>query len=230
MTVSNGVAQDLARRADLPQNRIVTIYNPVVNQEIFELKTRQPVDHPWYAPGEPPLVLSVGRLNLSKDYSTLLKAFANLRSKRPARLMILGEGELRTELECLADTLGIAGDVALPGWTSNPFAHMARASLFVLSSAFEGLPTVLVEALACGCPVVSTDCPSGPAEILDGGRYGRLSPVGDAAALADAMAATLDSPLPPDVLRKRADVFSVDAAIDRYLQLIAPAPAARDAV
>lgn len=227
--VSEGVAEDLVRRLGLPRERIATIYNPVMGDGVLE-KSRQPVEHPWYAAGEPPVVISAGRLNVQKDFPTLLRAFARLRAGRPARLMILGEGELRSELEDLARTLGIAEDFALPGWAPNPIAHMARASMFALSSAWEGFGNVLVEALACGCPVVSTDCPSGPAEILDGGRYGRLAPVGDDRALADAMAATLDSPLPPDVLRKRADVFSVDTAVDRYLQLIAPAPASRDAV
>lgn len=217
--VSQGVADDLVRRLGLPRERIATIYNPVMGDGILE-KARQPLDHPWYAPGEPPIIISAGRLNVQKDFPTLLRAFARLRSERRARLMILGEGELRPELEALARTLGIAEDFALPGWAANPVAHMARADLFVLSSAWEGFGNVLVEALACGCPVVSTDCPSGPSEILDGGRYGRLAPVGDAEALAAAMAKTLDAPPAPEVLRARAEVFSVDAAVDRYLDLI----------
>jgi PAS domain S-box-containing protein len=114
----------------------------------------------------------------------------------------------------------IADDVDVPGFVPNPLAYMARAAVFVLSSTWEGFGNVLVEALACGCPVVSTDCPSGPAEVLDHGRYGRLVPVGDEAAMAEAILATLDAPPDPVLLRARARMFSVDQALDRYLGLL----------
>src|SRR5690606_37626457 len=134
----------------------------------------------------PPVLVAAGRLVPQKNFPLLLAAFAQLRAQRPARLLILGEGRERPRLEAAAHELGIAADVALPGHVDNPYAAYARASLFVLSSDWEGLPTVLIEALACGCPIVATDCPSGPAEILQGGRYGSLVPMGDAAALAQA--------------------------------------------
>ena len=134
--------------------------------------------------------------------------------------MILGEGGKRDDLEQQVRELGIEADVELHGFVDNPFAWMSRASLFVLSSAWEGSPGVLVEAMACGCPVVSTDCPSGPDEILAGGRYGRLVPVGDDAALADAIAETLDATIDRTALRTRAREFDVDRAVERYLNVL----------
>jgi len=194
----------------------------VVGAEMLE-KARAPLEHPWFAPGAPPVVLGVGRLAPQKEFPTLIRAFARVRSQRPARLMILGEGKTpdrRAALLALAGELGIAEDVALPGFQPNPFAYMARASLFVLSSAWEGLPGVLVQALACGCPVVSTDCPSGPAEILEQGEYGRLVAVGDEAALAEAIGSTLDNPPERDKLRARGADFSIDLSVDRHLDVL----------
>jgi len=149
----------------------------------------------------------------------LIRAFAEVRRQRPARLIILGEGEERAELEALIGQLGVAADVSLPGFRDNAMAYMAKSAVFVLSSAWEGLPTVLIEALAAGTRVVSTDCPSGPREILQGGRLGALVPVGDAPALAIAIAATLDrsvDAVPTEALKP----FTRDAAVDHYLQLI----------
>jgi len=221
-TVSNGVSDDLAGCANLPRSSVTTVYNPVVGAEMLE-KARAPLEHPWFAPGAPPVVLGVGRLAPQKEFPTLIRAFARVRSQRPARLMILGEGKTpdrRAALLALAGELGIAEDVALPGFQPNPFAYMARASLFVLSSAWEGLPGVLVQALACGCPVVSTDCPSGPAEILEQGEYGRLVAVGDEAALAEAIGSTLDNPPERDKLRARGADFSIDLSVDRHLDVL----------
>jgi len=138
------------------------------------------------------------------------------------RLLIFGEGPERPQLEALASTLGISDDLVLPGFVENPYAAFSRAALFVLSSDYEGLGNVLIEALACGCPVVSTDCPSGPAEILDGGRYGELVPVNDTEALAAAMIRTLDAPLPTDMLRRRGGEFSLERSVVRYLALLLP--------
>ncbi len=177
VAVSNGVAEDLARITRLPRDRIATIYNPVDAAEVAA-RAEQPLAHPWFAPGEPPVVLAVGRLSKEKDFATLLRAFARVRALRSARLMILGEGRARGELQQLATALHLESDVELPGWLANPYAYMAKASVFALSSIREGLSNVLIEALACGCPVVSTDCPYGPSEILNGGKYGRLVPVG----------------------------------------------------
>src|SRR5574337_901245 len=219
IAVSEGVTDNVARVTGLPRERITTIYNPVVTPELYE-KMRAPLDHPWFSPGSPPVVLGVGRLVAQKDFPNLLKAFARVRAMRKARLVILGEGKERPALEVLARKLGVASDVALPGFVLNPFPYMMRASVFVLSSAWEGLPGVLIEAMACGCPVASTDCPSGPAEILDSGAYGPLVPVGDEVALAKAIFSVLETPPDPERLRAQAALFSVDRATDQYLQVL----------
>ena len=218
VAVSGGVADDLAQAIGLPRQRIAVVYNPVVTDNMLA-SAEAPLDHPWFAPGEAPVVLGVGRLTTQKDFGILLRAFAKLRAQRPARLMILGESELRPALEALARQLGIDVDVALPGFTDNPYAYMRRAALFVLSSRFEGFGNVLAEAMACGTPVVSTDCPSGPAEILEGGKWGRLVPVGDVEALAEAMLATLTETRHPNVARRAAN-FGVDQAVDGYLRVL----------
>lgn len=218
VAVSRGAADDLARTAGLPRDRLEVVYNPVITPAMMALSEQTP-DHPWFAPGQPPVILGVGRLTRQKDFPTLIRAFAELRRSRAAHLIILGEGEDRPALEALIAELGLVNDVALPGFRENAMAYIAGSALFVLSSAWEGLPTVLIEALAAGTRVVSTDCPSGPREILQDGRLGTLVPVGDAAALAAAMMGALDrpgAPAPPDALRP----FTRDAAIDHYLSLI----------
>jgi glycosyltransferase involved in cell wall biosynthesis len=228
--VCDALADDVARATGLPRRRIVTLYNPVVSPEIAE-KAREPLEHPWFAAGAPPVLLGAGRLGEQKDFATLVRAFARVRGRRAARLLILGAAkdaaktaERQAELRELAQQLGVAADVELPGFAANPFAYMARAAVFVLSSRFEGLGNVLIEAMACGCPVVSTDCPVGPAEILENGRFGPLAPVGGDAALADAIVRTLDAPPDAGVLRVRAAEFSVERAVDRYLDLLFPTP------
>ena len=227
--VSDGVVDDLSSLAHLPRKRITTIYNPVVTPDLY-VKRQAPLDHPWFRPDAPPVVLGIGRLHQQKDFPILLNAFARVRVQRPIRLVILGEGKLRAELETLTRTLGIAADVAMPGFVENPYAYMARAAVFALSSASEGLPTVLIEALACGCPVVSTDCPSGPREILDRGKYGRLVPVGDDAALARAICATLDKAPHRGRLIQRGKFFSVDRAVEQYERLLLGTDPAPDSV
>jgi glycosyltransferase involved in cell wall biosynthesis len=219
VAVSAGVADGLVSHAHLRREKITVIHNPIVTPEIAE-KATAPLDHPWFAPGQSPVFVAAGRLTVQKDYPTLLRAFAELRQRRAARLFILGVGELHDELVAQADGLGIGADVEFAGFQENLFAFMSRAAAFVLSSAWEGFGNVLVEALACGTQVISTDCPSGPAEILDGGKFGRLVPVGNTSALAAAMEAALDHPLPAEMLRERAQIFSVDAALDRYLPLL----------
>ena len=216
---SNGVAADLANCTGLRRDAITTIYNPVVDSVLTE-KALTPVAHPWFAPDMPPVVLGVGRLHPQKDFPTLLRAFARVRAWRDARLVILGADAkhgVRAELMSLAASLGVTDDVDMPGFAANPFAFMARAGVFVLSSRNEGCPNVLIEAMACGCPVVSTRCPHGPDEILDDGRYGRLVDVGDDDALAQAIAATLDQRPDRDCLRARAAEFGIDRAVDQYL-------------
>ena len=223
--VSRGVADDLADELGMERERVVAIYNAVTGPELAA-QAGAALDHPWFEDGQPPVILGVGKLKAQKDFPTLLRAFAELRKTHAARLIILGEGPERAALEALARDLGIAGDAALPGFAQNPFAYMARADVFALSSAFEGLPGVLIQALACGCPVVSTNCPSGPDEILEGGRHGRLVPVGDASALARAMAATLDAPPDREALKRRGAFFSADRAVEAYLDLLLDRPAA----
>jgi glycosyltransferase involved in cell wall biosynthesis len=219
IAVSRGVADDLRTLVGLPPERVTTVYNPVVDSELTK-KAEAPIDHPWFVPGAPPVIIAVGRLTEQKDFPTLLQAFAQVRAQRQTRLLLLGEGRMRRELEALTRELGVDQDVSLPGFTSNPFAYMARAAVFVLSSTYEGLGNVLIEALACGCPVVSTDCPSGPAEILENGQYGRLVPVGDPAAMAQAIIATLEAPPDRGLLQKRASLFSVDRAVEQYLEVL----------
>ena len=170
VAVSQGVADDLARVAGLAAERIHVVYNPVVTPELAA-QAAAPVEHPWFAPGEPPVILAVGRLTRQKDYPTLLQALVEVRRERPARLLVLGEGEERAPIEAMVRTMNLAGAVLLPGIDPNPYRYMARAAVFAMSSAWEGLPTVLIEALAAGATVVATDCPSGPREILAGGRW-----------------------------------------------------------
>lgn len=221
--VSDGVADDLAATTGLSRAAITTIYNPVVTPEL-PARAAAPPPHPWLADDGPPVMVGAGRLAPQKHFPLLLRAFARLREGRAARLVILGEGPERGRLEALVRELGIAADVALPGFVENPYAAFSRASLFVLSSDYEGLPGVLIQALACGCPVVSTDCPSGPAEILAGGRYGELVPVGDAAALAAAMGRALESPPAADILRRRGGEFSRERSARGYLNLLLAGP------
>jgi glycosyltransferase involved in cell wall biosynthesis len=218
VAVSRGAADDLARTSGFPRERIEVIYNPVIMPDTAP-RAREPLDHPWFAPGQPPVVLGVGRFTRQKDFPTLVRAFGEVRRRRPARLLILGEGEDRSTLEALVAELGLAEDVALPGFQDNALAYMAGSAVFVLSSSWEGLPTVLIEALAAGTQVVSTDCPSGPREILQEGRLGALVPVGDAPALGAAILDALAQPpggVPPDALTP----FTRDAAVDHYLRLL----------
>jgi glycosyltransferase involved in cell wall biosynthesis len=183
----------------------------------------EPLDHPWFAAGEPPVVLGVGRLVKQKDFPTLVRAFARVRERRPARLLLLGETKKprrRRRLEELTRELGVEKDVAIEGFVDNPLPYMKRAAVFALSSAWEGLPGALIEAMACGCPPVSTDCPGGSAEILDQGRFGPLVPVGDDAALAEAIVQQLERPTAPELLEARAREFAVDVAVDHYLEVL----------
>lgn len=218
VAVSAGVADDLARAAALPRDSIAVVYNPSATPAVEALAGASPPDA-YLAADSLPVILGVGRLTAQKDFSTLIRAFARVRSCTPCRLVILGEGELRNELKTLANSLGVNADVVMPGFVGNPYACMSRAALFVLSSRWEGFANVVVEAMACGCPVVSTDCPSGPAEILEDGKWGRLVPVGDADALAEAMLAALSEGRHPDVAR-RADDFGVDQALAKYARML----------
>ena len=219
VAVSEGVADNLVRTLGVPREKIETIYNPVARTQIDAMAS-EPPDHPWLAQPGPPVILAVGRLHPAKDYVTLLRAFHRVSRNRPARLIILGEGTERRRLERFVGRMDMADEVSMPGWVANPFSFMSRASVFVVSSRYEGLSLVLIEALACGCPAVSTDCPSGPAEILRDGEIGPLVPVGDDAALATAVERLLDNPPDRAMLWARAQCFSVEAAAEGYDRLI----------
>ncbi|WP_421952722.1 glycosyltransferase [Pelagibacterium sp.] len=214
VAVSDGVARDMEAALGLPPQTVKTIYNPVISATLLQ-RSYEPVE--WE--DDDPLIVAAGRLVPQKDYPTLLHAFAHVRQHRRAKLVILGEGELRTSLQRMANELGVAEDVWLAGFVANPYPWMRRADLFVLSSSWEGLPTVLLEAMACGTRVVSTDCPSGPREILQDGRWGRLTPVGDPNSLARAMLETLDSQMPPDCGAWLQN-FTAAAAGQFYLELL----------
>ncbi|HUI59268.1 MAG TPA: glycosyltransferase [Steroidobacteraceae bacterium] len=217
---SAGVADDLVRFMGVPRARIHVIHNPLSLESIDRLSREPPVGAGFDAAGTP-LILSVGRLSGLKDFPTLLRAFTLVRRTHPCRLAILGEGPDRRRLEALANRLGVGGELLLPGFIANPFAWMRRAALFVSSSISEGCPNALMQALACGTRVVSTDCPGGSREILEHGKWGRLVPVGDAAAMARAIVATLDSADAPDV-RSRAADFSLEKIARRYLEVLLP--------
>ncbi|MBW2519134.1 MAG: glycosyltransferase [Deltaproteobacteria bacterium] len=219
VAVSRGVEEDLIRTLQVPLRNLTTIYSPVVTDNLFR-QAAEPLSHPWFTKGSPPVVLAVGGLKPAKDFATLLNAMAIVCEQQPVRLLILGEGRLRDSLTRQAEELNIANNVEMPGFVDNPFQYMANASLFVLSSVFEGLPTVLIEALACGCPVVSTDCPSGPREILDHGRYGQLVPMEDPEVLARAIMQSLNAPSEKEKLINRGMDFTLQKSTEKYLHLI----------
>lgn len=212
---SEGVVKDIAAIAGLPPQRMHLIRNPVITPDLAD-RAAEPLDHPWFAPGQPPVILGLGGLRTQKGFDTLLAAFARLRAERACRLMILGEGRLRGELSDQAAKLGVADDFALPGFDPNPYRYLARAALFVLSSRWEGSPNALTEALAIGTPLVATDCPSGPREILQGGAVAPLVPVDDVTALAAAMARVLDEPGEPAMRRTAAAEYTVESCAARY--------------
>ncbi|MGI9451856.1 MAG: glycosyltransferase [Geminicoccaceae bacterium] len=219
VAVSRGVADDLAEFVRLPREKITVINNPVITDDLIEAERLLP-DHPWFADRATPLIIGVGRLTEQKDFGTLLRAFGRVRQHRPARLMILGEGEDKASLEALARDLGVEQHVHMPGFVPDPLSYVSGASVFVLSSAWEGFGNVLAEALACGCPVVSTDCPSGPREVLADGKYGPLVPVGDDQALSTAVLNVLETPPDPHELTERAMDFHVDKIVEQYLAVM----------
>ncbi|WP_290636901.1 glycosyltransferase [Aquisalimonas sp.] len=221
IAVSDGVATDVHETSGVARERIHVVRNPVLTDTIEDL-AQETVDHPWLSTErDEPVILAMGRLTKQKDFPTLLRAFATLQASRHARLIILGEGPDRDALEEQAQQLGLADRISMPGFQDNPYPWLRQADLFTLSSAWEGSPNALTEALALGCPSVSTDCPSGPREILDGGRYGPLVPVGDAEAMAAAMDTSLRAPLPGDTLREAVAGYRDMASASAYLRVMA---------
>lgn len=216
VAVSRGVAEDLATAAGVPKSMLHIIYNPVINEEILE-KACEPLYHPWFAEEGAPVVLAVGRLTPAKDYPTLLKAFALVRKEFPAKLIILGDGEEKRNLLALINNLRIEEDVDIHGFVENPYHYMKRAAVLALSSKWEGFGNVIVEAMAVGTPVVSTDCP-GPREILEDGQWGSLVPVADPEAMAVAIVKSIRSPRIGS--KARGQFFTVTQAVDGYLDLL----------
>ena len=217
---SHGVADDMSRHLRLPRPRIEVIYNPL-DLPTIEARAASDVMHPFAAPGAPSLVLAVGRFSPLKDFSTLLRAFARVRARRDCRFVILGDGVERAALEALAREHDVAADVSLPGFDANPFAWMRRASVFVSSSLSEGCPNALMQALDCGTPVVTTDAVGGSAEVVERGKWGRVVPVGDAAAMVDAIETTMTETAHPDG-RVRAADFSLPQVASQYLRVLLP--------
>lgn len=213
---SRGLGEELHREAGVSPARLHVIENPIVTP-VFDVLAAEPLRDEWFAPGAPPVILAAGSLEPRKDFATLLRAFATLRAHRSCRLVILGEGRERSRLESLANELGVADVVRLPGYETNPYRYMSRASAFVLCSRREGSGAVLVEALACGTPVIATDCPVGPAEILRDGAVGPLVSMGDVAGLADAIEKTLSQPPDPARLRASVEPFRVGRSAALYL-------------
>lgn len=217
VAVSTGVADELADAIDLPRHRVHVIFNPVVSETLLE---RAEHSDEGRRGSEAPTFLGIGRLAHQKGFDTLIRAFAEVRKVRPAQLLILGEGPLRQELTELAESLGLTDSVSLPGFVDNPYARLARSSVFVLSSRWEGLPTVLIEALALGVPVVATDCPSGPSEILVDARSGTLVPVDDVKAMSEAMLRRMDQPHDRELGATMTAPYTFAASANGYLDLL----------
>jgi glycosyltransferase involved in cell wall biosynthesis len=219
VAVSEGVADDLIREIGIDRKKVIVINNPVITPELFQ-KAEEHIDTNYFTNNETPIIIAVGRLGVEKSFDSLIKAFSLVRKQTKSRLLILGEGEQRTTLETLAKELDIQNDLSLPGFVSNPYKYLKDAAVFVLSSRWEGLPTVLIEALAVGISVVSTDCPSGPREILENGRWGRLVPVGNIKEMAQAIIDGLEGCIakPPIELMKVR--YGIDEITQKYLNVL----------
>jgi glycosyltransferase involved in cell wall biosynthesis len=218
VAVSDGVAEDMCRVSGLARKRVTTVYNPI-DFAGLERAAAEDVDEPWFAAGEPPVLVGIGRLEVQKNFPNMLRALKIVRDRVPARLILLGEGSERPHLAALCAEMGLSEVVKMPGFVSNPAAYMARAGVFAMSSSWEGMPVALIEGLALNTPVVSTDCPSGPTEVLHGGMYGELVPMDDSAALAAAIVKVLGGE------RKVADAdwlarFDARTIVEQYLGLM----------
>jgi len=216
---SKGSKEDLNRSLDIPNAQISVVYNAIDLKMIASMSHEPPLYENWLERNSK-FVLNIGRLTVAKRQDCLIRAFSKIPYETGLSLLILGEGPLREELESLVRQLGLQDKVFMPGFVNNPYVYLARASVFVLSSQYEGMPTVLLEALTCGCPVVSTDCPAGPDEILEGGKWGELTPVDDPVALAGAISRTIERPLPSEELRRRGAAFSVEKMADEYHKIM----------
>lgn len=227
---SADAADDFAQTIGLSSERISVVRSPIVTPQLLALAERPPT-HPWLTDKQAPVILGVGELGSRKDFATLIRAFALLRHQRECRLIILGRGRQQDRLLALAQELGVAQDVDMPGFSDNPYSSMRVADLFVLSSRWEGLAVALVEALALGTPTISTDCPGGSREVLQSGRFGPLVPIGDATTLAEAMVRVLNDPLPAETLRQAASPYNLQNSVADYLRAfgLSTPPESRDA-
>ncbi len=220
IAVSRAVKEDLAQAFSVDEARIKVVYNPVYSERLIEL-SKQPPGHPWLlserGKRQVPVLLAAGRLRRQKGFSTIIKAVKIASSHKTLRLIILGEGKARRWLKRLIKEMGMETQVDMPGFVQNPISFMARADLFCHASTFEGLPGVVIEALATGCPVVCTDSPGGAREILEGGKCGLLVPVGDANSFSKAILEALDRRWQRDELISRARDFSLENAVKGYL-------------
>lgn len=217
IVTSETMAKEFQSLSKVPKDRIEIIYNPVPIKEI-EIKSFEPIEHPWFKKGKPPVILAVGRLTTVKDFETLIKAFATVQEEMPAHLMILGEGALRAKLEQLVEKLDINEVVQMPGFVENPYKYMKHADVFVLSSLWEGFPNGMIEAMACGTAIVATDCDGGASEILEHGKWGALVPVANEQLMARAIIRALFLKEAPSGV-DRVESFSVERIFEKYNDL-----------
>jgi glycosyltransferase involved in cell wall biosynthesis len=222
VAVSEGVRRDLIRYFGIEADKVHTIHNPIIHLRLHEMGCGE-ISHRWFGLPQVPVIIAVGRLAVEKDYPTLIRAFYLLRQKRSARLLILGEGSERAGLQALVAELGLGQDVELAGFAANPYAFMRQSAAYALTSTFEGFGNVIVEALALGCRVVCTDCPTGPTEILHGGEFGRLVPVGDSVAMAEALLQAVEEGSLPQTksLARHLQQFEIPDVTAKYLHLFA---------
>lgn len=213
---SDGAADDFSKSTGLSRQLITVVPSPIVTPD-FKIRSEEPIDHSWFQEDEPPVILGVGELSSRKDFATLLRAFAAMPDNGSYRLVILGRGQQKSALQILAEQLNIADRFYLPGFVPNPYPYMKRARLFAMTSRWEGMPVALIEALALGIPVVATDCPSGPREVLDNGRFGPLVPIRDVQALTQAMSQLLNSPPRRETLLEAAEPYHLENSLSRYL-------------
>jgi glycosyltransferase involved in cell wall biosynthesis len=214
VSVSEDVTSELISNYGLGEQLCTTIPNPV-DADRVAAGAEEPVDHPWFSE-ETPLIVGVGRLIRRKQFSVLLQALKRMRRHIDARLVLIGDGSRRKVLMKQVNELGLQNYVDFLGFVDNPYKYMNRADLLAHPSQHEGFGLVLVEALACGTPVVATDCPGGPSDILAGGEYGKLVDVGSRQQMADAIVSVLADPPDSDRLIERAKDFDVGSIAERY--------------
>lgn len=225
--ISKSVANDVERTLSLPHGAVKVIYNPVVDESLWG-RLADDISHPWLTDRRAPVVLSVGRMTRQKDHATLIRGFAKARERKTMRLLIIGDGPERQALQDLAISLGVQGDIDMPGFKANPLPYMAHADVFALTSRWEGFGNVLVEAMAADCPIICSDCPGGPREVVDDGRFGTLIPVGNAEAVAESLLNVLNNDRKRKSTKDRASLFSVSRAATAYLEEVGLTTAQED--